>query len=159
MNRGAAAFLQVVAAFVGLGALALLLWEPHLEGRNAHSTLFEIYFNDPFLICAYIASIPIFVALYQAIKVIGYAGKNTIFSSATVKAVRTIKRCAIAVIGFAVGFEIYIFVVNKSDDRAGGVVIGVLIAFAAIVIATGAAMFERILQSAVDLKSENDLTV
>ncbi|MCJ0902471.1 DUF2975 domain-containing protein [Rhodococcus sp. ARC_M6] len=143
----------------GLGALALLLWEPHLEGRNAQATLFEIYFNDPFLICAYAAAIPIFVALYQAIKVIGYAGKNMIFSPSTVKAVRTIKRCAIAVVAFAVGFEIYIFVANNSDDRAGGVVIGVLIAFVAIVIATGAAMFERILQNAVDLKSENDLTV
>ena len=35
----------------------------------------------------------------------------------------------------------------------------VLIAFPSIVIATAAAMFERILQNAVDLKSENDLTV
>ncbi len=30
---------------------------------------------------------------------------------------------------------------------------------ASIVIATAAAMFERILQNAVDIKSENDLTV
>jgi hypothetical protein len=37
--------------------------------------------------------------------------------------------------------------------------LGVLIIFPAIVVATAAAMFERILQNAVDLKSENDLTV
>ena len=36
---------------------------------------------------------------------------------------------------------------------------GVLITFGSIVIATAAAMFERILQDAVDIKSENDLTV
>ena len=36
---------------------------------------------------------------------------------------------------------------------------GVLITFVSIVIATAAAMFERILQNAVDMKSENDLTV
>lgn len=35
----------------------------------------------------------------------------------------------------------------------------VLIAFVSIVIAASAALFERVLQSAVDIKSENDLTV
>jgi DUF2975 family protein len=37
--------------------------------------------------------------------------------------------------------------------------VGVLITLGSIVIATAAAMFERILQNAVDIKSENDLTV
>jgi hypothetical protein len=46
-----------------------------------------------------------------------------------------------------------------SDDAAGGVFMGVLITFGSIVIATAAAVFERILQNAVDIKSENDLTV
>ena len=35
----------------------------------------------------------------------------------------------------------------------------ILITFGSIVVATAAAMFERILQNAVDIKSENDLTV
>ena len=48
---------------------------------------------------------------------------------------------------------------GNSHDRAGGVFMGVLITFGSIVIATAAAMFERILQDAVDIKSENDLTV
>ena len=48
---------------------------------------------------------------------------------------------------------------GNSDDRAGGVFMGVLITFGSIVIATAAALFERILQNAVDIKSENDLTV
>ncbi len=36
---------------------------------------------------------------------------------------------------------------------------GILITFGSIVMAAAAAMFERILQNAVDIKSENDLTV
>lgn len=158
MKRSSTAFLQVVIVLVGLGALALLLWEPHLEGRNKHATVFEVYFHDPFLAYAYIASVAFFVALYQAFKVLGYAGKNQVFSSAAVKALRTIKFCAIAMIGFVAGAEIFILM-QESDDRAGGVVMGVFIAFGSIVMATAAATFERILQSAVDLKSENDLTV
>lgn len=151
-------FLQVVIALIGAGALALLLWEPHIEGRNAHSTLTEIYFNDPFLAYAYIASIPFFMALYQAIKVLGYSRQNKIFSQAAVKALRTIKYCALAVIGFAIGAEIFIMS-SSDDDRAGGVFIGVLIIFGSVVIASAAAMFERVLQKAVDIKSDNDLTV
>jgi cytochrome bd-type quinol oxidase subunit 2 len=158
MKRGSTIFLQVIIVLIAVGALTLLLWEPHIEGRNAHATLFQIYFNDPFLAYAYIGSISFFVALYQAFKVLGYVGQNKVFSQAAVKALRTIKYCAIAIIGFVAVGEIFIFL-NKSDDRAGGVFMGILITFGSVVIATAAAMFARILQSAVDIKSENDLTV
>ena len=158
MKRSSIIFLQVVIIFIGIGAFALMLWEPHIEGRNVHATLFEIYFKDPLLAYAYIASIPFFVALYQAFKVLGYTGQNKIFSQSAVKALRTIKYCAIVIIGFVAVGEIFIMLGN-SDDRAGGVFMGILITFGSIVIATAAAMFERNLQNAVDIKSENDLTV
>ena len=48
---------------------------------------------------------------------------------------------------------------NTSDDRAGGVFIGALITFGSLVIAAAAALFERVLQDAVDMQSEHDLTV
>jgi Protein of unknown function (DUF2975) len=151
-------FLQAVIVLIGIGALALMLWEPHIEGRNAHATLFEIYFKDPFLAYAYLASILFFVALYQAFKVLGYIGQNKAFSQATVKALRTIKFCALGIIGFVAIGELFILMSN-SDDRAGGVFIGILITFGSVVIATAAAMFERILQNSVDTKSENELRV
>jgi Protein of unknown function (DUF2975) len=151
-------FLQAVIVLIGIGALALMLWEPHIEGRNAHATLFEIYFKDPFLAYAYLASIPFFMALYQAFKVLGYIGQNKAFSQATVKALRTIKFCALGIIGFVAIGELFILMSN-SDDRAGGVFIGILITFGSVVIATVAAMFERILQNSVDTKSENELRV
>ena len=158
VKRGSTAFLQTVIVLIGIGALALLLWEPHVEGRNTHATVFEIYFKDPFLAYAYVGSIPFFVALYHAFKVLGYAGRNQVFSPAAVKALRTIKFCALALIGFVAVGEIFILM-NDSEDRAGGVFMGVLITFGSIVMATAAATFERILQNATDLKSENDLTV
>jgi cytochrome bd-type quinol oxidase subunit 2 len=158
MKRSSAAFLQTVIVLIAIGALALMLWEPHIEGRNAHATPFEIYFKDPFLAYAYVASIPFFVALFQAFKVLGFAGQNRVFSEAAVNAMRTIKRCAIAIIGFVAGAEVFVMLHN-SDDRAGGVFMGILITFGSVIIAAAAATFERILQNAVDLKSENDLTV
>lgn len=158
MKRSSTVFLQMVVVLIGMGALALLLWEPHLEGRNANATLFEIYFKDPFLAYAYVASLAFFVALYQAFKVLGYARHNQVFSPKAVSALRTIKYCAMAMIGFVAVGEIFI-VLDESEDRAGGVFMGILITFGSIVIAAAAAMFEQILQNAVDIKSENDLTV
>ena len=161
MKRSSTIFLQTVIVLIGIGALALLLWEPHVEGRNAHATLFEIYFKDPLLAYAYIASIAFFVALYQTFKVLGYAGQNKVFSQAAVKSLRTIKFCAIAIIGFVVVGEIFIMSMNHrdSDNPGAPVFMGILITFPSIVVATAAAMFERVLQNAVDIKSENDLTV
>ncbi|MEO6390984.1 MAG: DUF2975 domain-containing protein, partial [Pyrinomonadaceae bacterium] len=77
-----------------------------------------------------------------------------------VLALRTIKFCAIAVALFIVGAEVYIFVfVRGTDDVAGGVMMGAFIIFVSAVTATAAAVFERIFQKAVDIKTENDLTV
>jgi hypothetical protein len=63
MKRSSTIFLQIVIVLIGIGTFVLLLWEPQIEGVNAHATLFEIYFKDPFLACVYIGSIPYFVAL------------------------------------------------------------------------------------------------
>ena len=160
MKRSSTIFLQIVIVLIGIGALALLLWEPHIEGRNVHATPFEIYFKDPFLAYAYIVSISFFVALYQAFKLLGYIGRNEVFSERSVRALRTIKYCAMTLVAFIVGAEAYLWIaVRGKDDIAGGVAIGILISFISIVVATAAAVFERLLQSAVDIKSENDLTV
>lgn len=159
MNRSSTVFLQVIIVLIGTAVLAFMLWEPHIEGRNANSTAFEVYFNDPFLAYAYVASIPFFVALYQAFKLLGDTGQNKVFSQQAVRSLRIIKYCGIAIIGFVAIGEIIILINGDKEDRPQGLVMGMVIAFGSIIVATAAAMFERILQSAVDIKSENDLTV
>jgi Protein of unknown function (DUF2975) len=155
MKKTSTIFLQVVIVLIGVGALAFMLWEPHIEGRNAHATLFQIYFNDPFLAYAYIASIPFFVGLYQAFKVLGYVRQTKTFSQATVKALRIIKYCAIAIIGFVAVSVIFIPMSSDHDDRPAGIFMRILISFTFLVIASTAVMFEQILQDAVDIKSRD----
>lgn len=146
-------FLKIMVVLVGIGALALLLWEPHIEGRNIHATLFEIYFKDPFLVLVYIGSIPFFVALYQTFKILGYVGQNKLLSQSTVKALRTVKYCAVIIISFVVVEEIFIMLGN-TDDRAGGVFMGVIIILGSIVAVIMTAMFEVILKNRADIKVE-----
>ena len=158
MKRGSILFLRAVILLVGVGVLAGLLWEPRVEGRNVNADLVTIYFRDPFLAYAYVGSLPFFFGLYQAFKLLGYVGQGQAFSPAAVEALRRIKYCALAVIGFIVGGEAYILL-GVSDDRAGGVAMGIFAGFVCVATATAAAVLERVLQSAVDLKSEHDLTV
>ena len=160
MKRSSTVFLQAVIVLIGLGSLALILWEPHLEGRNAHATTFEIYFKDPFLAYAYTASIAYFIALYQAFKLLGYIARNEVFSGQSVRALRIIKYCAIALVCFILGAEAWLMIFERGkDDITGGVAMGLMLMFISAVVATAAAVFERLLQRAVDMKSENDLTV
>ncbi|MES2393788.1 MAG: DUF2975 domain-containing protein [Acidobacteriota bacterium] len=160
MRKSSTIFLQAVIVLIGVGSLALLLWEPHVEGRNVHATVFQIYFNDPFLAYAYTGSIAYFTALYQAFRLLGYVRRGEVFSERSVKALRTIKYCGITLAGFLLGAEGYFWIVMRGkDDIAGGVMMGLLLIFVSAVVATAAAVFERTLQSAVELKCENDLTV
>lgn len=155
MKKSSPIFLQVAIVLIGIGALAFMLWEPHIEGRNTHATLSQIYFNDPFLAYAYTASIAFFTALYQTFKVLGYVRQNKTFSQETVKALRTIKYCAIAMIGFIAAAEAYLFIVRPGDDIAGGVFMGILIIFASSVIVATTTMFEQILQNSLHPSNKN----
>src|ERR1044071_1922747 len=120
MKRSSIIFLQIVIVLLGVAALALLLWEPQVEGVNKNRTNFEIYFHDPFLALVYAGSIPFFIALYQAIRALGYVGRNQVFSPEVVKALRIIKYCALAIIGFVVVEEIWIMLMNNGDNDNPG---------------------------------------
>src|SRR5215813_4602264 len=118
MKRGSTIFLQVVIVLFGTGILTFLLWEPHIEGVNAHATFFAVYL-DPFIAYVYMGSIPLFVGLYQAFRLLGYAGRNEIFSERSVQALRTIKYCALVLIGF-VAVSVLFMIGGDRDDRPAG---------------------------------------
>jgi len=159
MKKGSTIFLQVVIVLIGIVALAIMIRFPLTEGRAANLDLFSIY-ADPFLVYGYLASIAFFVALYQAFKLLGYIGQNKVFSINSVRALRTIKYCAIVLSILIVMAALYIRIFHaKDDDPAGFIAMCIVTTFISIVIATAAAVFERTLQNAVDIKSENDLTV
>ena len=140
---------------IGIVVLAGMIRFPLTEGRAVNLDLFHIYW-DPFIAYIYVASIPFFVALYQAFKLLGYIGQNKAFSPSSVKALRTIKYCAIIQSILIVMAALYIRISVKDDDPAGFIAVGIVATFISIVIATVAAVFEKLLQSAVDIKSESE---
>jgi len=149
MKRCSTVFLQMGIVFIALGALIFLLREPHFEGRNAHATLFQTYFRDPFLIYVYVASTPFFVLLYWAYKLLGLVRRGKASSGDVTKGMRNIKFNALMLIGFVAIGEVFIFL-NDSDDRAGGVFMGLLFTFVFMATAITATWFERKWRNAAD---------
>lgn len=154
MKRISIVVLQSVTVLIGIVVLAILIWFPLIEGRATNLDLFSIYF-DPFILYGYIASIAFFVALYKVFKLLGYIGKNKVFSSNSIKNLKSIKYCAVvlSVLIAMAGLYIKIFH-SKEDDPTGFLVICIVATLISILVATTAAIFEKVLQNAVDLKRE-----
>ncbi len=156
MKQRLTVFLQAVIVLISIVALAIMIRLPLIEGRAENLDLFSIYL-DPFILYGYATSVVFFVALYKVFKLLGYIGQNKEFSPNPVRALRSIKHCAIIfsiLIGMA-GLYIRIFH-NKEDDPAGFLALSIVIIFASIVVAAGAVVFEKILQKGMELKSENE---
>lgn len=158
MRKSSTLFLKFVILLIAVATFTGLAWFPKTEGRAANLDLISIY-SDPLIIYIFLASTPFFVALRQAFKLLGYVDKNKIFSQAAVGSVRIIKYCALAIPVFIMGGQAFIVLNANGEDFAGPVALGVYATFASIVIATAVAILEKLLQKAVDMKSENDLTV
>ncbi len=113
----------------------------------------------PILIGMYIPIIPFFIALFQAWVLLTYIDKNEAFSELSVKALKKIKNCAVVItLLYAAGMP-YIYKVANADDAPGVVAIGLTIIFMSFVVATFAAVLEKLVRNAIDIKAENDLTV
>jgi apolipoprotein N-acyltransferase len=160
LKRSSTTFLKLVLLLISLPILAGLLYFPQVEGRNALAeNRFLIYFNDPFLAYVYLGSVPFFVGIFYAIKMLGLIEQNKAFTHQAVKTLRNMKYSALALMGFILLAMPWIFMFAQDDDSPGVVLIGLAAAFIAGVLATACAIFQKLFQNAVDIKEENDLTV
>ena len=160
MNRGSTIFLRVVISLLAIAALAVCVFAlPPMVVKEAAKTPKTAWLIYLFLICAYILSIPFFVALYQAFKLLTYVDRDNGFSESSVRALRLIKYCAITIgILMVAGIAgVMALSVGKGEDIAGVVAMGLLMTFASSVVAAVAAVLQKQVQKAIDLKSERPL--
>lgn len=94
----------------------------------------------------------------QAFKLLTYIDRNKAFSVLSVRALRYIKYCAITICVLIILGIIFVILFIEGD-RTGVIMMGLICTFASSVIATFAAVLQRLLQEAIDIKSDNDLTV
>ncbi len=113
----------------------------------------------PFLIGLYVTALVFFVALYQTLKLLSYIDKNQSFSELSVKSLKNINYCAITISALYVVFMPLIYLMAEVGDAPGCILIGMVIIFGCMVVAVFAAVLQKLLKNAIDIKSENDLTV
>ncbi|MFD0132242.1 DUF2975 domain-containing protein, partial [Bacillus subtilis] len=153
-------FLKRALVLIGIPILALCIFlVPKIANYSAELFPNIAYIKYLVFIYLYVTAIPFYFALYQAFKLLSYIDKNKAFSGLSVRALKNIKYCAVTIsIFYAAGMPVF-YLMAEIDDAPGIIVIGLVIIFASMVIAVFAAVLQKLLKEAIDIKSENDLTV
>ncbi|MDQ0724587.1 DUF2975 domain-containing protein [Paenibacillus sp. FSL R5-0623] len=158
MKRGTTIFLKLAVLLIGVPILALCIFGiPWLANNPVNPNYAGALY--PIVIIMYVSVIPFIVALYQAFRLLSYIDKNEAFSLMSVRSLKTIKYCAIVISSLYFVMLPFLFVVAEKDDAPGLILMGMVPIFASLVIAVFSAVLQRLLQEAIDIKSENDLVV
>ncbi|MEG9298136.1 DUF2975 domain-containing protein [Mangrovibacillus sp. Mu-81] len=153
-------FLKFVVVVMGLPVLALCIFIlPKIAEFFAELNPELDFLQYPFLIGLYVTAAVFFAALYQTLKLLNFIDKNEAFSDLSVNALKVIKHCAIIISASFVVFMPLIYLMAEVDDAPGMILIGMVIIFGSMVIAVFAAVLQKLLKNAIEIKSENDLTV
>ena len=153
MKNSSTLFLKCITLLIAAGALFAMIRFPQTEGRAEGLDLLSIY-ADPFIIYAYLASIPFFIGLFYTYKVLGYSEKGRIASRNPLESVKYIKYCALLMVGLIVAPLMYLVIALRGkDDIAGGVAGGLFLILVFTVVATTASYFQKSLQKAVNVKA------
>ncbi|MBB3112610.1 hypothetical protein FHS18_004711 [Paenibacillus phyllosphaerae] len=160
MKRGSTLFLKLAVILMGLPVLALCIFlVPNLASYAAELYPDHTYLKYLVYIDLYASAIPFYIALYQTFMLLGYIDQNKAFSELSVRVLKTIKQCALIISGvYVIGLPLF-YLIAERDDAPGLILLGMGLIFASLVIAVFAAVLQRLLQEAIDIKSENDLTV
>lgn len=153
-KHGSTLFLKLAVMVFGLIVLALCIFVLPAAIGSDNTGAYR-----PILLGMYVPAVPFFIALWQALKLLDYIDKNNAFSLDSAKAFRAIKYSAAAISALYAAIMPYVYIVADKDDAPGVILIGLAFIFASAVIATAAAVLQKLVQHAVDIKSENDLTV
>ncbi|SDN90202.1 DUF2975 domain-containing protein [Alkalicoccus daliensis] len=163
MKQGSTIFLKIALFLIGAPVLALCIFllpqiaaEAAAQAEEGAALAYAVF---GILTAMYGSAIPFYFALYQAFKLLNYIDRNEAFSQISVTALKKIKYCAFLICGLYLAAMPFIYIIAEWDDAPGLILLGMVIPGASLVIAVFAAVLQRLLREAINIKSENDLTV
>lgn len=160
MKRVSTLFLKGAVLFIGIPILLLCIFLVPELARISTSMLpdFTAIKYIVFIIF-YASTVPFYFALYQAIQLLNYMDKQYAFSQRSVQALKKINYCALAIAFLHLLVLPLFYVFAEIDDAPGVILVGLVVPFASLTIAVFAAVLQKLLEEAISIKSENDLTV
>ncbi|MCF7831396.1 MAG: DUF2975 domain-containing protein [Candidatus Pacebacteria bacterium] len=160
MKRGSTIFLRLALVVLGLMVLGLcIIMFVGLAGEGIRNMSYFDRLVSPLVLTIWFTAIPFYIALFQAWKLLNCIDKNIAFSEFSRETLKKIKYCAVTISVLYVASLPQFFILADADDAPGIVVIGLVFVGASFTVAVFVAILERLLQHAIDIKSENDLTV
>lgn len=153
MKQSSTLLLRGSIVFIGLVILALCVFVLPPGIIDHDSRVRSI------VIGLYATAIPFYGALYQGWKLLGYIDQHKAFSNPSVRALTIIKYCASCICALYIAGLPYLHALAQGEDAPGFVLFGLIIVFATFVGATLTALLQKLLQQAVAMKAENELTV
>lgn len=158
MKRGTTLFLKLALIIMGFPVVALgIVGIFYLMKSPVNPDYAHILY--PIIIGMYLSVLPYLGALYQSFRLLNFIDKNEAFSQISVNALKIIKYCGITFSGLYVIVLPFVYVVAELDDAPGLIIVGMIPVFGGLVISVFAAVLQRLLQEAINIKSENELTV
>lgn len=158
MKQGSTLFLKLAIIVIGSPVLFLCILGLYWLISNPSNPQYA-YILYPIIIGIYVSAIPFYIALYNAFRLLTYIDKSKAFSQSSVKALNNIKYCAITISALYTLLMPFVYILADKDDAPGAIIIGMLPIFASMVISVFAAVLQRLLQEAINIKSENDFTI
>lgn len=154
MQKSSTIFLRLAVIAIGLAVLGLCAFALPVGIRSEDAGGLR-----PLFLGMYLPAIPFFFALFQTLQLLHCIDKNKAFSHASVKALQYIKYCAFVISGLYMLYLPWVYHVADEQDAPGVMLIGLILVFAPLVIGVFAAVLQKLLQNAIAIKKENDLTV
>lgn len=159
-KRASTLLLKAVVVLIALGVVTMCaflfpwLWNAGIREVPQVGNLYLVAIIGVFFTLA-----PFLFGLSQAFRLLHCIDASNAFSESSVRALRLIKYSAIAMsVGYAVGMP-FVVTFAELDDAPGANLIGAGIVVAPLIVATFAAVLQKLIQSAFAMKSEHDLTV
>ena len=161
LKKSSTMLLKTALVFMGLFVLALTVFAlPNLYKGTLAEFPYAPNAIVGIVIVLYAVAVPYFFVLFQSWKLLVLIDQNEGFSKFSVTAFSNIKFASlIGGVLLMIGFVPLLYPIAEQDDAPGLLIFGFVFACIPIVVSVFAAVLEKLFQNAVDMKSENDLTV
>lgn len=160
MEKSSTVFLKVVIYLMGLTILGIsVIATPQIVSHISDSPSMVQWVVYPIVVGVLLTTIPFYMALYQALKLLRLIDNNEAFSESAVLTLKKIKQCALIITGIYILIMPFIYIFAEKDDAPGAIIIGLAPLLASLIIAVFASLLQKLLKSALTIKLENDLTV
>ncbi|MCG1010891.1 DUF2975 domain-containing protein [Salinicoccus sp. ID82-1] len=158
MKRGSSLFLKAAVVLMALPVLAGFVYLIYFLLGNPINPEYALILY-PIVIGILLTVLPYLFALVQGFKLLNYIDRKDAFSNLSVKALQKIKISAFIISGIYFIILPFVYIAAEIDDAPGLILMGMVPVFAALVIAFFAAILEKLLDEAINIKTENELTV